>query len=215
METNGKGSESDLLIFNGMEGFEESDDSTLADLLDDLHEDTLMTLLDDNLFARELCEHPFEEDGNNVVLQGNSFDMMHSLNLEMDDTSLMIKELLNSGGETDCLKEECLSNVEHHREGKKRVRNDSSYENMSKKVKLAKQSSTPLSKFSTALAGVMHDHCYASMHEEQHNSNTNSDEEASNEEGSSSDTGKHVMSNCVLCSIAVGPQIVYYLWYRG
>lgn len=182
--------ESDLYIFKGMEGFEESDDAALVALLDDLHEDTLLTLLDDNLFVKDLCEHPFGgENQHNLMSEGNSplcSSAMYSQNLEVDATSVMNQSLRNG----ECENRECLSRVKQHREGNKRLRNDNIHEIVPKKVKLdksAKQSSS-------ALASVMHDHCYASLYEDQHNSNANSDEENSNEEGSSSDTGKDLKS---------------------
>lgn len=182
-------SESDLYIFKGMEGFEESDDSALVALLDDLHEDTLLTLLDDNLFVKELCECPFEgedESQHNPSLQENSGplcnDAMYSQYLEVDEASVMKQS-------DECENRECPRSVTQHLEGNKRLRNDNIHEITPKKVKL--DGST---KQSSALASVMHDHCYVSLYEDQHNSNANSDEETSNEEGSSSDTGKDLNS---------------------
>ena len=163
--------ESDLCIFKGLKGFENSDDSTLVALLDDLHEDTLLTLLEDNLFAKELCGHPFEgEDEGHLTLRLDSPLCSVDTESSTDDTK-------NHG--------ECLSSVRRALEGNKRLRNDNMQENILKKIKL----DAPAKSLST-LASVMHDHCYASLQEDRDMSNSNSDEETSNEEGSSSDTGE-------------------------
>lgn len=182
--------ESDLNIFRGMEGFEESDDSMLVALLDDLHEDTLMTLLDDNLFVKEICQHPFGEGEDSIELQANYYGESHSEDFDMEEV-LSMRECLSLSEETS---RECLSVTKpHHLEGNKRLRSDSNHENLPKKAKLDRPAKRSLSTgFSTAVASVMHDHCYATIQEDRHNSNANSDEETSNEEGSSSDTGKVV-----------------------
>lgn len=161
------GEEGDLCIFKGLKGFEDSDDSTLVALLDELHEDTLLTLLEDNLFAKELCGHPFE---------GDDESQEHSPLCSMD---------MESSIDDKKSHRECLSTPKQHCEGSKRLRNDIMQENMSKKAKL----DVPAESLPT-LASVMHDHCYASLHDDRDISNSNSDEETSNEEGSSSDTGK-------------------------
>ena len=190
----GEGLESDLYIFKGMEGFEECDsnDSALVALIDDLHEDTLFSLLDDNLFDSQLCASPFEEKffksaGERLPENEGLFDMsvccdsdkLYAKNVQMVNSFLT----RDSSIEHKSVEGECFSDDKKL----KRIRTDCAHEEMTKKVKLGSSSE---SQVSNALTWVMHDHCYVSTREDPHNSSTNSDEEASNEESSSSDTGK-------------------------
>jgi hypothetical protein len=167
------GEESDLYIFKGMEGFESSNDSELVALLDDLHEDTLMTLLDDNLFVQELCEHPFQGEDEQFNPSSASDTPLRSVDTESNSEQSQPSEYLNS----------------IKLEGNKRLNENVQVDSM-KRAKLDMSD-----KQSSALASVVHDHCYALLHEDQHNSSANSDEEASNEESSGSDTGMDV--NCI------------------
>lgn len=197
-----EGLESDLYIFNGMEGFEEcgSNDSALVALIDDLHDDTLFSLLDNNLFGNELCGSPFEEDKNfqsaNERLPENErpldmpvccdSDKLHAQNVQMVN-SFLTRDSSTCAKKYKSVERECFSDDKKL----KRVRTDGVHEKMTKKVKLENSSVSQVS--NTALTWVMHDHCYVSTREDlhlAHNSSTNSDEEASNEESSSSDTGK-------------------------
>lgn len=198
-EPYGEYAESDLDIFRGMEGFEESDDSLVA-LLDDLHEDTLMTLLDDNLFVKELCQHPFDEGEDSIGKY--SYNESHS---EVEE-ALSVREYSSHSGQTSSSSEAEL----RHLEGNKRLRSGSVHEGLLKKAKLdGPDMSTSPSCFNTAFASVIHDHCYTATQEDRRNANTNSDE-ASNEEGNSSDTGELVRRFCfcrmqseepVLCNV--------------
>lgn len=148
----------DLCIFKGIEGVDESEESVLVALLDDLHEDTLMTLLDDNLFVKEICEHPFEDTHVNDPAQ-TSFQPEELSNCEQEDLKLRRP---------------------------KRLQNDSDDLSVSKKVKL-EGSVSPSTCNNNALAHVLHDHCYSFGHEG-HQSSSNSDEEASNESDTGYDT---------------------------
>lgn len=203
--TTGEGLESDLYIFKGMEGFEEcgSNDSALVALIDDLHEDTLFSLLDDNLFGSELCGSPFEEKSANERLPNDDMpvccdsDKLYAQNVQMVNSFLT----KNSSTEHKSVEKECFSDDKKL----KRVRTDGVHEEMTKRVKLENSSQSQVSN-NTALTWVMHDHCYVSTPEDlhlAHNSSTNSDEEASNEEASneessSSDTGKEYAHTRVL-----------------
>ncbi len=179
--------ENDLYIFEGMEGFEDfnpSDDSTLVALLDDLQEETLLTLLDDNLLTEN--------------------DPLERINI--NDFPFRMTEEDSLGIETDSLQPEYYS--ENHSsplasdnllEKSKRSRKDiaTSQDCLIKRARLdnsADHCSEPISNYNCALAYVMHDHCYTSTSgQSSRHSNANSDEEQerSNEEGSGSDTGMY------------------------
>lgn len=186
--------ESDLNIFNGMEGFEDfsgSDDSLLVALLDDLQEETLMTLLSDNLFAKEVCDNPFEK----TEEDSNCSDKCN-LPWLLDDSpcneNLTVGDSLVKGGPLSSAE---ITQYSVLLDGSKRERSDSVCGSVLKRVKvdsLAEQPRGPILDRHAAVASVMHDHCYALSCDDHHsplNSNTNSDEETSNEEGSNSDTG--------------------------
>lgn len=209
----------DLCVFEEIEGFEESDDCALVALLDDLHGDTLLALLDDNLFVKELCEHPFEGADENVPFPGKSFSSPVS-NGSGSESSL-IRKSLDGIDESSYLRSPSSAKSS---EAKKRLRSDSVCGDLLKKARLGEERSTCVAGYNSALSCVMHDHCYTSACEDhrqslQNNGNTsneeesskpdtmchdhssredhhqslqnsNSDGETSNEESSSSDAGK-------------------------
>lgn len=183
--------ESDLYIFEGLEGFEElscSDDSILVALLDNLQEETLMTLLDDNLLGKDLKDDPF--DG----FDQSKYDILPAIDgcaAEVpichcdSDSKKDLQKISTSFGNDSCdLRISC--------DNAKRQRKDASDSEVLKRIKLDTSSSESLSRYKladAALLHVRHDHCYASTLESRCYSSTNSDEETGNEEGSSSDTG--------------------------
>ena len=136
----------DLCIFKGMESVDESEESVLVALLDDLHEDTLMTLLDDNLFVKEICEHPFEDTHVNDLAQTSlDFQPEELSNSEQDDLKLRRP---------------------------KRLQNDIDDQCVSKKAKLGGS----VSPSNNALAHVLHDHCYSFGHEGHQSSSNSDEE---------------------------------------
>lgn len=160
--------DNDLDIFKGMDGFEglADDDSILVALLDDLQENTLLTLMGDNLLQDDfqfdesnLCPPPVDSC---FLIGGHG-------NLKVDASCR------NSG----------RSSVSQC----KRQRNEQQCED-SKRLRLNTPATNDLrlnhDAKDTTLMHIMHDHCYAST-------NSNSDEENSNEEGNCSDTGVYVI----------------------
>ena len=178
----------DLEIFNGMEGFENlnsTDDSSLVALLDDLQDETLMTLLNDGLFVKELCDSPFQSVGQDSMYshQENWFPS----DVPVHDSS-HVRSISSSTEETVL-----PARVSNILDGNKRERVDSSQEKVCKRLKLDSPNEEPKAQDrGTVLANVMHDHCYTSSCEDcvsLYQSSFHSDEETSNEEGSGSDTG--------------------------
>lgn len=159
----------DLSIFSGMEGFEElspSDDSTLVALLDDLKEETLMTLLDCDMFIKDL----------NTPIGSNSPES----DIEYKSPISLMEVSQYAGGDLDSCRKT------------KHTRSETLSSESSKKVKIDDEDPTK----DFVLASIKHDHCYASTklfegHVHQ-SSCSNSDEEPSLEEGSSSDTGNYM-----------------------
>ena len=180
--------ESNLHVFSDMEGFEDlnsSDDSSLVALLDDLQDETLLTLLNDDLFVRDLCENPFETAGQEYVYSdpGNEESLVQEVPCQ-EPAYYRDKPICTSTSIED---DKEVSGVVG---GSKRDRTDTVCGSVQKRLKLDHQSTNSRD---VALANVMHDHCYTSVNEDCNSlcqSNSNSDEETSNEEGSSSDTGK-------------------------
>lgn len=183
--------DSDLHIFKGMEGFENlssSDDSSLVAILDDLQDETLMTLFNDNLFGKELCD-PLGQAciyKNEISLFPSDFPCCEVCMSDSPCCEVHMERDTSSSAE-DILRKKIPIN--------KRERVDDVYESMQKRVKLDISSEQPRSLVldqHAALACVMHDHCYTLASEDSHSlclSSSNSDEETANEEGSSSDTG--------------------------
>ena len=185
------GTEDNLFIFQGMEGFEglnSSDDSTLVTLLDDLQEETLINLLDDDFFGKSLSDFslgnrsrsddqfchtlPCTEESLDMCLRSGSVvlspsDFLVSTELMCDNDKQSRFELEDSG----------VCTV-------KRARLDSSI----------REDTESIFGNEHALTCIMHDHCYTIVEGlcQPSSSNTNSDEEASNEEGSNSDTGTYM-----------------------
>jgi len=191
--------EDELNIFKGMEGFEDvrnSDDSVLVALLDELQEETLMTLLSDDLFAKELRSSPFEgEIEYDISCSEESSPIADSI----------IQDQVNSGS--------------------KRERCNSAPSDTIKRRKVDTSPFSHVLDHEKALRAVMHDHCYALTFEERltntncheetcedHLSSTNSDEETSNEEGNSSDTGRNgsIASECMLGLLFVHLMVISY-----
>lgn len=184
----------DLDIFRGMEGFEDcngSDDSAIAALLDDLQDETLMTLLNDDLFVREVCDNPFEptHGDSSYSDQGSLFVSDVACSETIQSAGSFVKRNYSGSGVV----------LTEFSDGNKRIRNDSVQESGQKRLKMESSAEQPRSLMrdcDATLANVLHDHCYTLSNEacrSPYHSNTNSDEEASNEEGSSSDTGKHTI----------------------
>lgn len=181
--------ESDLYIFEGLEGFEElncSDDSILVALLDDLQEETLMTLLDDNLLAKDLKHDPF--DG----FDQSKYDTLPAIT---DCTAEIPTCRFDSDSKKD-LQEKAFGSDSHNFkiscDSAKRQRKNTRDSEVLKRIKLDTPCSETLSRYKSAdaaLVHISHDHCYASALDSRCYSSTNSDEETGNEEGSSSDTG--------------------------
>ena len=174
--------ESDLYIFNGLEGFENfstTDDSSIVALLDELQDETLMALLDDNMFT---SGSPFGIFGQDCC----------------DNVSLLVTEKCSGTQTLESHKKEISDRTKRSRSD-----SDTNEDSTLKRAKLSsitKQHRNSISSHDHTLACVMHDHCYASTYEDQHSlhqSGNNSDEEASNEEGSSSDTG--IWCNILSC----------------
>ena len=182
-----KESEGDLHVFKGLEGFEDvcnSDDSVLVALLDDLQEETLMTLLDDDLFSKDLGDNLFN------LPTVDSYTTTDSEKCVLDAHSTC--RTTDLGTPVGCIKKSGCVDVNKP----KRRRTDAKSTGVVKRTRLegfpdcARDSDC----VDLALAHVMHDHCYASTQEVTYHSGSNSDEETGNEEGSSSDTGKRVYS---------------------
>lgn len=185
---NGQHREGDLNIFKGMEGFEDlTDDSILVALLDDLQEETLMTLMDDSLLVEDIQFKGIAE---------SSYTALPSDDRCVTETPICSRDL--SSEKSQDVHNTFLTNGNSREDDPnrfKRQRNDSDSRNP-KRVKLEKFTCDSLLKYDStdaALTHIMHDHCYASALMECNgsvcHSNINSDEETGNEEGSSSDTG--------------------------
>lgn len=180
-----------LCIFEGMEGFEginPSDDSSLIALLDDLQEETLLHLFDDDLFAKDLSEFSLDNHSqnesqysHNIPCPEDSFDAPQLTCCEVNPSDFLVsKDLLHGTNKHSRFE---LNDTADHCTSKK-ARLDC----------LAEADSTSAHKHT--LAYVTHDHCYATVKGRHLSpiSNSNSDEEASNEEGSNSDTGIYIYS---------------------
>ena len=176
-----------LSIFQGMEGFEGvdiNDDSSLMALLDDLKEETLISLLDDNLLARDLNDfsweakthHQTEDDlcSHNKLCSDEFLWSRHQVAVGSPDEYLVDAVSLAS---SRCDEVEDFG-VEAKR-ARLDVRKDEEFAGGSK------------GRREHAVKSVLHDHSYArhTVQRQGSPSNSNSDEEASNEDSSNSDTG--------------------------
>ena len=164
--------EDDLDIFKGMDGFEDlaDDDSILVALLDDLQENTLLTLMGDNLLQDDL---QLDESNFSVAPSDENFlPISGDGNLRVDVSS----------------RNNCKSGASQC----KRQRTEPQCED-TKRLRLDKSATDGLvlnyDSKDAALMHIMHDHSYAST--SSFYSHSNSDEETSNEEGNSSDTGMY------------------------
>lgn len=176
---------SELFLFNGMEGFEDLDDFALLTHLDDLQEEDILTSLNDGIFATELFGHQDSVASCNRVLAGETQENCDNL---QKDNSLLERESSDNFEENTYL----LSDDAKFIDRNKRLRCDNTGNGMLKRIRLDSSADQPKSSvYDNALASVMHDHCYATTHEEVHIS----DGETSNEEESSSDTGKKKETN--------------------
>lgn len=183
--------EDSLCIFEDMEGFEglnSSDDSTLIALLD-LQEETLINLLSDDYFAKDPTD--FSLGTNKRSKSDDKYSHTIPCTEDFLDARLLTSTLVNP---SDFLvSKELLCESDQHSKFEiddagacraKRARLDS----------LAYDGTVSTSGCNHALTCVMHDHCYAIVETpcQTSSSSTNSDEDASNEEGSNSDTGTYV-----------------------
>lgn len=170
-----------LCVFEGMEGFDGvslSDDSSLIALLDDLKEETLVSLLDDNLFAKDLsdfswdsrCRSQTEGQCSRVYSCTDEFLCSRQQPLSVVDPK------------------EYLVSCEDSRDG---MDDAADYGIKKARLDISTNETSDGFEIQHALTCVLHDHSYATEanHQQISSSNSNSDEEASNEEGSNSDTG--------------------------
>jgi len=182
-----------LNLFDGMEGFESvdvNDDSSLMALLDDLKEETLVSLLDDNLLARELSDfswqakacHQSEGDlcFHNDLCSDEFLWSRHQVSVERPEDYLVgtARPRCEEVEEVGCI---------GTKKARLDVRKDEDFAGGGGEAKSER-----------AVKGVLHDHSYARQTNQRQESpsNSNSDEEASNEDCSNSDTGKRSQFYC-------------------
>ena len=188
--------EEDLALFEGMEGFEGiniSDDSSLLALLG-LQEEALINIFGDDSFAKDLADFsvgstsnsddqlcrtsPFANGSEDVYLQPNVMVNPSDFLVNPSDF-LEIKDAMHEGSKHSI-----------------RFEVDSIADCATKKARLdlsATGSAQSPFGWQHSLTCALHDHCYTTtggqLQLQPTRSITNSDEEASTEEGSNSDTG--------------------------
>lgn len=192
MSSTDNNEESDLYIFKGMEGFEEfnpSDDSTLIALLDDLQEDTLMTLFSDDLLMG-VSEDPFKEGSYSA---GQSLQSESPFNIDNDVLYRDIKYCQESNSLEDFSDQRKLKRS-------KQLRQEGEIGPL-KRPRLNSISEKYILDHEHTLTCVRHDHSYALPPEDDqssHLNSPNSDEEVSNEESNNSDAGKALNIQCYI-----------------